>query len=619
MAEEKRVFQAEVSKLLEIVVNSLYSEKEVFLRELISNASDACDRLRYAALTEPALAEGGAEFHIVITPDKAARTLTIADNGIGMSHDELIDNLGTIARSGTSAFLSQLSGDARKDVALIGQFGVGFYSAFMVAEKVDVITKKAGDTQGWRWTSDGKGEFTVNPDESAERGARIVLHLRASEDEFLDAYRLRTIVKTYSDHIALPVVLIEDGKEETVNAASALWTRPRNEITADQYKEFYRSSGHTFDDPWLTIHYKAEGAIEYTGLLFIPSSKPFDLFDPGRKSHVRLYVRRVFITGDTEGLLPPYLRFLRGVVDSQDLPLNVSREMLQTSPVLAKMRAGLVKRVLGDLKKKAEDAPDNYLTTFWPTFGAVLKEGIYEDFERRDDLLDLCRFATTAGDTLVSLSEYVARMKPGQEAIYTISGDDVTALRNSPQLEGFVAKGIEVLLLADPIDEFWPQAVGAYKEKPFKSVTQGGADLSKIDAPADAEKKPETPPADIDSLIAAVKLALGAAVKDVRASARLTTSPVCLVSDDGDMSMHLERLLRKNRGAEAAQLSTRILEINTTHPLIARLAGKAKDGGDYVADAAWLLFDQARVVEGEPPSDPAAFARRLAAVLERSL
>ncbi len=619
MAEEKRVFQAEVSKLLEIVVNSLYSEKEVFLRELISNASDACDRLRYAALTEPALAEGGTDFRIVITPDKTARTLTIADNGIGMTHDELIDNLGTIARSGTSAFLSQLSGDARKDVALIGQFGVGFYSAFMVAEKVDVITRKAGETQGWRWTSDGKGEFTVNQDDTAQRGARIVLHMRAAEDEFLDPYRLRTIIKTYSDHIALPVVMVEEGKEETVNAASALWTRARSEITEDQYKEFYHHVAHAFDDPWLTIHYRAEGAIEYTGLLFIPSSKPFDLFDPGRKQHVRLYVRRVFITGDAEGLLPPYLRFLRGVVDSQDLPLNVSREMLQTSPVLAKMRTGLVKRVLGDLKKKAEESADDYLATFWPSFGAVLKEGIYEDFERRDEILDLCRFATTGGDTLTSLADYVSRMKPGQEAIYTIAGDQIEALRNSPQLEGFVAKGIEVLLLSDAIDEFWPQVVTGYKDKPFKSVTQGGADLSKIAESEDAEKKDETPSTDIGPLIEAVKTALGAAVKDVRASARLTSSPVCLVADEGDMSMHLERLLRKNRG-DGPEKATRILELNPKHPLIARLAGTAKDGGtEKLTDAAWLLFDQARVVEGEPPTDPVAFARRLAAVLERAL
>ena len=619
MAEQKLNFQAEVSKLLEIVVNSLYSEKEIFLRELISNASDSCDRLRYAALTEPALNEGGAPFKIVITPDKVARTLTVADNGIGMNRDELIENLGTIAKSGTSAFLAQLSGDARKDVALIGQFGVGFYSAFMVADKVEVVTRKAGDSQGWRWTSDGKGEFTVAEDDGAERGARITLHLKAGEDEFLEAHRLRTIVTTYSDHIAIPVALVEDGKEDTINSASALWTRSKSEITEDQYKEFYHHIAHAFDDPWLTIHYRAEGAIEYTGLLFVPTRRPFDLFEPGRKPQVRLYVKRVFITADSEGLLPPYLRFLRGVVDTPDLPLNVSRELLQTSPVLAKMRAGLIKRVLGDLKKKAEAAPDDYLGTFWANFGAVLKEGIYEDFERRDDILDLCRFASTGSDKPTSLADYVSRMKPGQDAIYTIGGDDIEALRKSPHLEGFVAKGIEVLLLADPIDEFWPQAVTDYKDKPFKSVAQGAADLAKIEGAADAEKKTDEPTADLDPLIKSIKETLGDSVKDVRASERLTESAVCLVAADGDMSLHLERLLRQHRRDAAAQ-AARILEINPRHPLIRRLAEAAKSGdAEHLGDVAWLLLDQARVVEGEPPADPIAFARRLAAVLERAV
>jgi molecular chaperone HtpG len=619
MGEQKLNFQAEVSKLLEIVVNSLYSEKEIFLRELISNASDACDRLRYAALTEPSLNEGGVAFKISIAPDKAARTLTVADNGIGMNRDELIENLGTIAKSGTSAFFAQLSGDARKDMALIGQFGVGFYSAFMVAEKVEVFARKAGESQGWRWSSDGKGEFTVAEDAAAERGARVVLHLRAGEDEYLEPHRLRTIVKTYSDHIAIPVALIEEGKEETINAASALWTRPKSEITEDQYKEFYHHAAHAFDDPWLTIHYRAEGAIEYTGLLFVPSRRPFDLFEPGRKAHLRLYVKRVFITADSEGLLPPYLRFLRGVVDTQDLPLNVSRELLQTSPILAKMRAGLIKRVLSDLKKKAEDAPDDYLGTFWENFGAVLKEGIYEDFERRDEILDLCRFASTAGDKPTSLADYLTRMKPGQDAIYTIAGDDIAALRKSPQLEGFVAKGIEVLLLTDPIDEFWPQAVAVYKEKPFKSVSQGAADLAKIEGAADAAKPDSEPAADLAPLIASLKAALGDAVKDVRASQRLTESAVCLVSDEGEMSLHLERLLRQHRH-DAAAKAARILEINPKHPLILRLVDAAKTGGgETLSDAAWLLLDQARVVEGEAPADPVAFARRLAAMLTRAI
>src|SRR4051794_6065727 len=416
MTQETRNFQAEVSRLLEIVAHSLYSEKEIFLRELISNASDACDRLRYAALTEPALAEGETEYRVTLTPDKAARTLTIADNGIGMNREELIDNLGTIARSGTAAFVNQLSGDARKDIGLIGQFGVGFYSAFMVAEKLEVLSRKAGESQGWRWVSDGRGEFTVEPVPETARGAKIIVHLREGEDEYLDPARLRRIVKTYSDHIGLPIILNEGGKEETINPASALWTRPRSEITAEQYKEFYHHVGHSFDDPWLTLHNKAEGVLEYTSLLFVPSTKPFDLFDPQRRHRVKLYVRRVFITDEAAELLPPWLRFLRGVVDSEDLPLNVSREMLQNNPTLTKMRGQLVKRVLGELEKKAKDAPEEY-AKFWENFGAVLKEGIYEDPEQRDAILPLARFRSTHGDGLVSLDDYVGRMKPGQDAI----------------------------------------------------------------------------------------------------------------------------------------------------------------------------------------------------------
>jgi molecular chaperone HtpG len=621
MAEEKLSFQAEVSKLLDIVVHSLYSNKEIFLRELISNASDACDRLRYAGLTQPELlAAGGGEFRIVITPDKAARTLTIADNGIGMNRTELVDNLGTIARSGTAAFLNQLTGDAGKDLSLIGQFGVGFYSAFMVAERVEVITRKAGEDTGWRWSSDGKGEFVVGEEPAAERGARIVLSLREGEEEYLEPARLRRIVTTYSDHIALPVVLMEDGKEQTVNSASALWTRPKSEITLEQYKEFYHHAAHAFDEPWLTVHYKAEGAIEYTGLLFVPSQKPFDIFNPERKNHLKLYVRRVFITDDCADLLPSYLRFLRGVVDSQDLPLNISREMLQHNPVLAKIRAGLVKRVLSELNKKAEDAVA--YGSFWDTFGAVLKEGLYEDYERRGEILELCRFRTTASAEPISLASYVERMKEGQETIYFITGDDADALKKSPQLEGFAAKGVEVLLLTDPIDEFWPTAVGAYKEKSFRSVTQGAADLSAIKAAEAADQEERTEPAandEMDALIVSFKLALGPQVKDVRVSERLTESPVCLVADEGDVGMHLERMLRQHQ--QTSERAARILEVNPRHPLIRRLAGEAKSqgGADALADAARLLLDQARIVEGEVLPDPAAFAQRLSAVLERAV
>jgi molecular chaperone HtpG len=618
MTQETRSFQAEVSRLLEIVAHSLYSEKEIFLRELISNASDACDRLRYAALTEPALTDGDTGYRVVLTPDKADRTLTVADNGIGMNREELIENLGTIARSGTAAFVNQLSGDARKDMSLVGQFGVGFYSAFMVAEKVEVLSRKAGESAGWRWVSDGKGEFTIEPLPEAARGAKIIVHLREGEDEYLDPTRIRRIVNTYSDHIGLPIVLNATGKEETINTASALWTRPRSEITAEQYKEFYHHVGHSFDDPWLTLHNKAEGVLEYTSLLFVPSTKPFDLFDPERKSRVKLYVRRVFITDEGTGLLPPYLRFLRGIVDSEDLPLNVSREMLQSNPMATRIRQQLTRRVLSELAKKASEAADEY-DKFWDNFGAVLKEGLYEDREHRDELLGLARFRSTARDGLVSLDEYIAAMRPGQDAIYTINGDNLDLIKRSPQLEGFRARGVEVLLMTDPIDEFWVSAIGAYKEKPFKSATRGGVDLDRITPAEEREENEPEPPAKLASLIAIFKLALGDAVKDVRSSERLTDSAVCLVADEGDMDMHLERLLKQHRQLDTA--SKRILELNPRHKLIERLAATVGDVGasDQLSEFAWLLLDQARIVEGEQLPDPPAFARRLASLLERGL
>jgi molecular chaperone HtpG len=620
MSQEKRSFQAEVSRLLDIVAHSLYSEKQIFLRELISNASDACDRLRYLALTEPRLIADDPELRVVLTPDKGKRTLTIADNGIGMSHDELIENLGTIARSGTAHFMQQLSGDQRKDMALIGQFGVGFYSAFMVSEKVEVVSRKAGEESAWRWVSDGKGEYTVEPAEKSGRGTVITLHLLADAGEYLERQRIEQIVKTYSDHIALPILLDDEGKQETLNTAAALWTRPKSEITAEQYREFYHHAAHSFDEPWLTLHSKAEGTFQYTTLLFVPGTKPFDLFDPVRKPRVRLYVRRVFITDDCPELLPAYLRFLRGIVDSEDLPLNVSREMLQNNPMLAKMRGQITKRVLGELARKAKDSSEEY-AKFWENFGAVLKEGLYEDHEHRDQLLPLLRFRSTAGDALVSFDEYVARMKPGQEAVYTITGDNLELLAKSPQLEGYRAKGVEVLLLTDPIDEFWMPAIGSYKEHALKSVTRGAADLAKISGEEKTdEPKPEAAPeATIASLIALFKLSLGEAVKDVRSSDRLTDSAVCLVADEGDLDMHLERLLKQHR--QLAATAKRILEINPRHPLIARLAAMVdKDGAaQSLGDFAWLLLDQARILEGEQLPDPGAFAKRLASVLEKGL
>ncbi len=619
MSGEKRSFQAEVSRLLEIVAHSLYSDKDIFLRELISNASDACDRLRYAALTEPELIAGDPELRVTILPDKAKRTVTIADNGVGMNRQELIDNLGTIARSGTAAFVKELSGDAKKDMALIGQFGVGFYSAFMVAERVEVLSRKAGEAEAWRWVSDGKGEFTVEPAEKGGRGTEITLHLLETDADFTDPARLRRIITTYSDHIALPIVLEALGKKETVNRAAALWMRPRAEITEEQYREFYHHVGHSFDEPWLTLHSKAEGTYEYTMLLFVPSTRPFDLFDPARKNRVKLYVRRVFITDDCPELLPAYLRFLKGVVDSEDLPLNVSREMLQKNPMLTRMRGQITRRVLQELGRKAKDAPEDY-AKFWGEFGAVLKEGLYEDPEQREALLGLARFRSTAAEGLVSLDDYVGRMKPGQTAIYTITGDDPALAAKSPQLEGFRARGVEVLLLTDPVDEFWMPALAQYKDHSFKSVTRGQADLDQLGAPEKKDAAPE-PKADgaVASLIALFKLSLGDAVKDVRASSRLTDSAVCLVADEGDLDMHLERLLKQHR--QLAAEAKRILEINPGHPLIARLGTLAgKDGAsDALSEFAWLLLDQARILEGETLPDPSAFARRMSSLLAKGL
>ena len=620
---ETHEFQAEVSRLLELVAHSLYSNKEIFLRELISNASDACDKLRYEALTRPALTDGDADLKIVIVPDARARTLTVRDNGIGMNHDDLVENLGTIARSGTAAFVEALSGDQKKDTNLIGQFGVGFYSAFIVADRVEVTTRRAGEAEAWHWTSDGKGAFEISPAPAdTPRGTTVLLHIAKDQKEFLEPARLRRIVTAYSDHIGLPILLAEgEGEPAQINAASALWMRSRSEIDEDQYKEFYHHVGHAFDEPWLTIHNRVEGKIEYTNLLFVPSARPFDLFNPERKNHLKLYVRRVFITDDCEDLLPGWLRFVRGVVDSEDLPLNISREMLQHNPVLARIRSGLVKRVLGELKKKAGKDAEGY-DTFWKNFGAVLKEGLYEPNDHRDELLALARFRSTTQDGLTSLDDYVGRMKDGQQEVFYITGDSEAAIAASPQLEAFRARGVEVLLLTDPVDEFWAPAVASFADKPFRSATRGDIDLDAIAGADPAADKPEK--ADdgaLASLTALLKLELKEAVKDVRASRRLTDSAVCLVADEGDMDMHLERLLRQHQQVDGP--SPRILELNPAHPLIRSMAeavaAKGADASGPIAEIGWLLLDQARIVEGEPLPDPAAFARRLAGVMEKGL
>ncbi len=617
MSAEQMQFRAEVSRLLDIVVHSLYSDKDVFLRELISNASDACDKLRYEALTQPELLDKEADFKITVVVDKKARTITVADNGIGMTRDELVENLGTIARSGTSAFLEQIKDAPKADINQIGQFGVGFYSAFMVAQAVEVNTRKAGSAESWCWESDGRGEFTVEEGDKAERGTEIIVYLKQGEDQFLDTERLRGIIGKYSDHIAIPVIL--DGEEKPANRAGALWLRSKNDITAEQYKEFYHHVAHAYDDAALTLHWRAEGVIDYTGLLFVPSVKPFDLFDPKREHGVKLYVKRVFITDHAEGLVPPWLRFLRGVVDSEDLPLNVSREMLQNNPTLAKIKRGVTKRVLSELNKFASDNAEGY-ATMWGNFGAVLKEGLYEDAEHRGELVKLVRCASTAGDKLVSLSEYVARMVEGQESIFYICGESVEKLQRNPHLEGFKAKGVEVLLLTETVDDFWPSALEEFEGKAFKSATRSGEDLGKIAGQANKEKEePKPAPEGTNDLIALIKLTLGDAVKDVRASERLTSSPVCLTADEGDLDIHLERFLKQHNQIRTP--SKRILEINPKHALITQMATRAKESGaaDSLKDIAWLLFDQARLLDGDTLSDPVAFSERLGAVLAKAV
>ncbi len=615
--KEEFVFQTEVGRLLDIVAGSLYSNREIFLRELISNASDACDKLRHAALTAPSLTEGDPGFRIGLALDAKAKTVSVSDNGIGMSHDDLLETLGTIAKSGTGAFLDQLGDDDKQNFSLIGQFGVGFYSAFMVADRVDVVTRKAGEDEAWLWSSDGKGAFTIEPATRDERGTTVTLHIKKDAKEFLEDARLRHIVATYSDHVGFPVTF----GEETLNAASAIWARAPKDVTAEQHTEFYHHSAHAFDEPWLTIHNRVEGVLSYINLLYVPSTQPFDLFNAERKGHVKLYVNRVFITEDPEGLLPSYLRFLRGVVDSEDLSLNISREMLQTDPKLAKIRQGLVRRVLGELKKKADKAPDEY-ATFWRNFGAVLKEGLVEDGPTQEKILEVCRFASTAADGLTSLEDYASRMKEGQEAIYYIIGEDAAQVANSPQLEGFRAKDVEVLLLSDPVDDFWVQHVPSFKDKPLKSITRGGSDLDAIAGEeSSGDEAPASADADLSDLIAVLKVELGDAVKDVRPSKRLTDSPVCLVADEGDMDVSLERLLRRH--GQMAEGLARVLELNPDHDIIKKLVLRAKAEGaandDLLKDAAHLLLDQARIADGDSPPDAAAFARRLNVVLGSAL
>ncbi len=610
-------FQTEVGQLLDIVAGSLYSNREIFLRELVSNASDACDKLRYETLTNPSLADSSDQFSVSLEVDKKAKTLSVSDNGIGMNHDDLLETLGTIARSGTGAFLNSLKDGEKGELGLIGQFGVGFYSAFMVADSVEVLTRKAGEETSWQWSSDGKGEFTIEPGDRDACGTTVVLHLKKDAKEFLEEARVRHIIKTYSDHISFPVML----GAETLNSASAIWTRAPKDVTEEQHTEFYHHTAHAFDKPWLTLHSRVEGSVSHISLLYVPSTAPFDLYDAERKSHVKLYVNRVFISENTKGLVPAYLRFLRGVVDSEDLTLNVSREMLQSDPKLAKIQTALSKKVIGALKKKASKAPQEY-ADFWGNFGAVLKEGLIEDPSLRDRLLEICRFSSTHNGELTSLSDYVGRCKDGQDAIYYMAGDDAKKISQSPHLEGFKAKGVEVLLLSDHVDEFWLQHITEFEGKTFKSVTRGATDLDKInsDEKADDDTDDAESPA-LNDLIVAIKMELGGSVKDVRPSKRLTDSPVCLIADDGDMDVNMERLLKQH--GQLTDGMPRVLELNPDHRIVKKLAERAT-GSDAASDAllkdaAHLLLDQARIADGEAPADPAEFVRRLSAVMDSAL
>ena len=616
---EQHQFQTEVSRLLDIVTNALYTEKEIFLRELISNASDACDRLRYDAIAAPGLTAGDTEFKIRLVIDTDARTLKVIDNGIGMNRDELIRNLGTIAHSGTKALVESLGKDKSKDMSLIGQFGVGFYSAFMVADKVEVLSRKAGEDKAWLWTSDGRGAYTLDESLKDARGTEITLHIKDEASEYLLAERLKMVVKKYSDHISFPIVIDHGGKSETANSASALWMKSKADITEAQYKEFYRhvNNGFGMDEPWMTLHWKGEGVVEHTNLLFIPGMKPFDLYDPRRHHGVRLYVRRVFIMEGTEGLIPPFLRFIKGVIDCEDLPLNISREMLQRNPVVGKISSAITRKILGDLQKKAESEPEAF-SQFWALFGPVIKEGLYDAHQYRDLLTKVVRFHSTHGDGLTSLADYVSRMKEGQEHIYYIAGPDLDGLRNSPQLEAFRAKGVEVLFMTDTIDEFWLPMQSDFQGKKFKSVTRGSSDISKVKAPESA--KTEAPKTEnVDALIARLKEILNGEIKDVCLSERLVDSPVCLVAPEGEVDIHMQRILKKNQNYEAG--GKHVLEINAGHPVIRRLqALAANDGGsDVLKDAAFLLLDQARIIEGEPLKNPAEFARRMSKVMEKGL
>lgn len=623
-ARETLGFQAEVKQLLQLMIHSLYSNREIFLRELISNASDACDKLRFEALNNSALFENDPDLKINVSYDKEARTLTVTDNGIGMSRDEVIANLGTIAKSGTREFFSRLSGDQKKDATLIGQFGVGFYSSFIVADKVTVLTRRAGEqaNQGVKWESDmvddGGGMFSVEMVEKATRGTEITLHLRSDQDDLLNGWKLRSIIHKYSDHIIQPIFMKKEewnqekkeqvitAEDEKINQASALWARPKSEITEEQYHEFYKHVGHDFEPPLAYTHARVEGRQEYTQLLYVPARAPFDLWDRNARHGIKLYIRRVFIMDDAEKLMPTYLRFVRGVVDSNDLPLNVSREILQESKDIEAIRAGCTKKVLGLLEDLAENQKEKY-TQFWQAFGRVLKEGIGEDHANKDKIAGLLRFASTHNDTdqeTVTLADYMSRMKEGQDKIYYVAAESFNAAKNSPHLEVFRKKGIEVLLFSDRVDEWVIGHLTEFNGKELQSVARGGLDLGKLEDEAEKQEQ-EKEAGEFKDLTDKIKASLGERVKEVRVTHRLTESPACLVADEDDIGGNLARILKA--AGQKAPDSKPILEINPKHPVVLRLKYEDKRFDDWSA----VLFDQAMLAEGGQLDDPAGFVRRI--------
>lgn len=622
--EEHIKFDAEVGKILQLMIHSLYTNKDIFLRELISNASDALDKIRYLSLTNNELISDDPELKIRISVDEEKKLLIITDNGIGMNRKDLIENIGTIASSGTQNFISKLTGDSAKDMQLIGQFGVGFYSGFMVASKMEIITRKAQENEVWYWSSEGSGEYVVKQLEGsdAKRGTSIILHLKPEEGEFLDKFRVRHIVKTYSDHISFPIEFkTEDGNFELFNNSSSIWTRPKSEITNEQHQEFYKQVAHLPDQPWHIIHNKNEGMVEYTNLLYIPSTKPFDLFSPERRSKLKLYVKKVFIGDDGINLAPAYLRFLHGVVDSEDLPLNISRESLQHSNSLEKIRKSITKRVISELKLKLEKERDSYVE-FWNNFGAVLKEGLCEAMpqEEKEKLLEVCLFRSALHDKFISLAEYIENMKEGQDTIFYLSSDTIDKAKNSPQLEGFSKHGIDVLLFTDTVDDFWANVVHTYKEKEMKSVTRSGIELDKILKPKSDEEASENKQEELTtehekSIIDFFKKTLGSVIMDAKISGKLVDSPVCLAVAEGAMDIRMERYLKDQK--QIGKSFAKIIEVNINHPIIEKIAQFMQSNHGLAEELVFALYDQACIVEGEPVEDIAGFTKRMNSLLAR--